>query len=169
MTVPVRHDAALEEDAALRFSRDPQTKEFLLAGSGQQHIEVVVAKLQKRKIRVPDLAMAGGFSDETHVFKVLALGAPNFKAVCMGRAGGLDQDGAVFVGVALREAVVNALRHGRGAETLDRLLRGAPLELDVLANRLHVGGPHRRSALLDDAVDHPIQKVAVMRHRHDRR
>jgi elongation factor G len=38
----------LEEDSALRFSRDPQTKEFLLAGSGQQHIEVVVAKLQKR-------------------------------------------------------------------------------------------------------------------------
>jgi glutamate synthase domain-containing protein 2 len=35
---------------------------------------------------VPDLAMAGGFSDETHVFKALALGAPNFKAVCMGRA-----------------------------------------------------------------------------------
>ena len=38
----------LEEDLALRFSRDPQTKEFLLAGSGQQHIEVVVAKLHKR-------------------------------------------------------------------------------------------------------------------------
>ena len=38
----------LEEDQALRFSRDPQTKEFLLAGSGQQHIEVVVAKLRKR-------------------------------------------------------------------------------------------------------------------------
>ena len=32
----------------MRFSRDPQTKEFLLAGSGQQHIEVVVAKLHKR-------------------------------------------------------------------------------------------------------------------------
>jgi len=38
----------IEEDPALRFSRDPQTKEFLLAGSGQQHIEVVVAKLHKR-------------------------------------------------------------------------------------------------------------------------
>src|SRR3989454_8853518 len=38
----------LEEDPALRFSRDPQTKEFLVAGSGQQHIEVVVAKLHKR-------------------------------------------------------------------------------------------------------------------------
>ncbi len=32
----------------MRFSRDPQTKEFLLAGSGQQHVEVVVAKLRKR-------------------------------------------------------------------------------------------------------------------------
>lgn len=38
----------LEEDLALRFSRDPQTKEFLLAGSGQQHVEVIVAKLHKR-------------------------------------------------------------------------------------------------------------------------
>ena len=32
----------------LRFGRDPQTKEFLLSGAGQQHIEVVVAKLRKR-------------------------------------------------------------------------------------------------------------------------
>jgi len=38
----------MEEDPALRFSRDPQTKEFLLAGNGQQHVEVIVAKLQKR-------------------------------------------------------------------------------------------------------------------------
>jgi elongation factor G len=38
----------IEEDPSLRFFRDPQTKEFLLAGSGQQHIEVVVAKLSKR-------------------------------------------------------------------------------------------------------------------------
>ncbi len=32
----------LEEDQSLRFYRDPQTKEFLLAGSGQQHVEVIV-------------------------------------------------------------------------------------------------------------------------------
>jgi elongation factor G len=38
----------LEEDPSLQFGRDPQTKEFLLSGSGQQHIEVVVAKLHKR-------------------------------------------------------------------------------------------------------------------------
>lgn len=38
----------LEEDASLRFYRDPQTKEFLLAGSGQQHVEVIVSRLRKR-------------------------------------------------------------------------------------------------------------------------
>jgi elongation factor G len=38
----------LEEDQALRFYRDPQTKEFLLAGCGQQHVEVVVSRLKKR-------------------------------------------------------------------------------------------------------------------------
>jgi elongation factor G len=38
----------LEEDQSLRFYRDPQTKEFLLAGSGQQHVEVIVSRLRKR-------------------------------------------------------------------------------------------------------------------------
>ncbi len=43
-------------------------------------------KLAKKGKRIPDLAIAGGFSLEDHVFKVLALGAPYVKAVCMGRA-----------------------------------------------------------------------------------
>ena len=38
----------LEEDQALHFSRDSQTKEFLLSGSGQLHVETVVEKLKKR-------------------------------------------------------------------------------------------------------------------------
>jgi elongation factor G len=38
----------MEEDAMLRFFRDEQTKEFLIAGTGQQHIEVIVSKLKKR-------------------------------------------------------------------------------------------------------------------------
>ena len=38
----------MEEDAMLRFFRDPQTQEFLIAGTGQQHIEVIVSKLKKR-------------------------------------------------------------------------------------------------------------------------
>jgi elongation factor G len=38
----------MEEDPMVRFFRDEQTKEFLIAGTGQQHIEVIVSKLKKR-------------------------------------------------------------------------------------------------------------------------
>jgi len=43
-------------------------------------------KLSQKGLRVPDIAMAGGFSAEDHVFKAIAMGAPYVKAVCMGRA-----------------------------------------------------------------------------------
>ena len=38
----------LEEDPSLHFDRDTQTKEFILSGSGQLHIETVVKKLENR-------------------------------------------------------------------------------------------------------------------------
>lgn len=38
----------LEEDPALKLERDPQTKEFVLSGTGQPHIEVTVGRLKKR-------------------------------------------------------------------------------------------------------------------------
>jgi elongation factor G len=38
----------MEEDLGLRFYRDPQTKDFLLAGCGQQHVEIAVSRLKKR-------------------------------------------------------------------------------------------------------------------------
>ena len=37
-----------EEDPVIRFDRDPQTKEQLVTGSGQLHVEVVVARLKRR-------------------------------------------------------------------------------------------------------------------------
>lgn len=43
-------------------------------------------KLSQKGTHIPDIAIAGGFSSEDHIFKVLALGAPYVKAVCMGRA-----------------------------------------------------------------------------------
>jgi glutamate synthase domain-containing protein 2 len=46
----------------------------------------LLEKLASQGAFIPDIAMAGGFSTEDHVFKVLALGAPHAKAVCMGRA-----------------------------------------------------------------------------------
>lgn len=46
----------------------------------------ICEKLTLKGMRVPDIAIAGGFSSEDHIFKVLAMGAPYVKAVCMGRA-----------------------------------------------------------------------------------
>ncbi len=44
------------------------------------------AKLAANGAFVPDIAIGGGFSTEDHLFKVLAMGAPHTRAVCMGRA-----------------------------------------------------------------------------------
>jgi elongation factor G len=38
----------MEEDLLVRFYRDPQTNEFLIAGAGQPHIESIVSRLRKR-------------------------------------------------------------------------------------------------------------------------
>jgi elongation factor G len=38
----------MEEDLLIRFFRDPQTNEFLIAGAGQPHIEAIVNRLKKR-------------------------------------------------------------------------------------------------------------------------
>jgi elongation factor G len=37
-----------EEDAAIKYNRDPQTKQLLLSGNGQLHVEITVSKLSKR-------------------------------------------------------------------------------------------------------------------------
>ncbi len=52
----------------------------------QSLTQEICEKLTKKGMRVPDIAIAGGFSTEDHVFKVLSMGAPYTKAVCMGRA-----------------------------------------------------------------------------------
>ncbi len=38
----------IEEDQTIRYSRDEQTKEFLLSGMGQVHIEVIVEKMKRK-------------------------------------------------------------------------------------------------------------------------
>ena len=38
----------IEEDPTISFTRDEQTKEFLISGQGQLHVEIVVSKLKKK-------------------------------------------------------------------------------------------------------------------------
>ena len=62
----------------------------------------------------------------------------------MGRAGGLESDHAVFVGVALREAVVNALRHGHNPDGAPTRI-GLHLTPDSLVITVRDRGPRLRS------------------------
>jgi glutamate synthase domain-containing protein 2 len=48
--------------------------------------ELINKLREKEGAYIPDIAIAGGFSTEDHIYKVLAMGAPHTKAVCMGRA-----------------------------------------------------------------------------------
>src|SRR5581483_9161940 len=38
----------MEEDTALRVHRDEQTKEFVISGTGQLHVEVAVERLKRK-------------------------------------------------------------------------------------------------------------------------
>ncbi|TKJ36981.1 MAG: FMN-binding glutamate synthase family protein [Planctomycetes bacterium B3_Pla] len=59
----------------------------------------LLGKLAAKGAFIPDIAIAGGFSTEDHIFKVLSMGAPYTRAVCMGR--GLMIPGMVGKNIAL--------------------------------------------------------------------
>ena len=77
-------------------------------------------KLEEKGRRVPDIAMAGGFSSEDGVFKAIAMGSPYVKAVCMGR--GLMIPGMVGknIGVWLKEGNLpnTVSKYGKSAEEI---------------------------------------------------
>jgi len=85
-------------------------------------------KLSRRGVRVPDIAMAGGFSTEDGVFKALAMGAPYVKAVCMGR--GLMIPGMVGknIGVWLKEGKLPRSVSKYGNEAKEIFVAYAELE-----------------------------------------
>jgi len=70
-------------------------------------------------------------------------------AVAMGRAGGLDNEDATFVGVALREAVENAFQHGHSPDGAPCRI-GLHLTPDSLVINVRDRGPGFDPAMVPD-------------------
>ncbi len=102
----------LEEDLSLKFHRDSQTKEFILSGSGQLHIETVVDKLKKRY----------GVEVELHPPKVPYKETITAQVEVQGRhkkqSGGRGQFGDC-------KCVFEPLERGSGFEWVDKIFGGA--------------------------------------------
>lgn len=108
----------LEEDQGLRFYRDPQTKDFLLAGSGGQHIEVIVSRLKKRynvevelrQPKIPYRETIRGFADVHGRHKKQTGGHGQFgdcriKMEPMERGGGFEYVNNIFGGAVPRQFI----------------------------------------------------------------
>ncbi len=101
----------MEEDPTLKVSRDPQTKELILSGMGQVHIEVTVEKL-KRKFKVDvELKTPKIPYKETITKKAKAQG--KYKK----QSGGRGQYGDCWI-------EIEPLPRGRGFEFVDKIVGG---------------------------------------------
>ncbi len=102
----------LEEDLQLHYERDDQTKEFHLAGSSQQHIEIVVERLKQRY----------GVEVELHLPRVPYRETFKVKVEAQGRhkkqSGGRGQFGDCKV-------IIEPLQRGADFEFIDKIFGGA--------------------------------------------
>jgi elongation factor G len=102
----------LEEDPSLHFDRDAQTKEFVLSGSGQLHIETVVDKLKNRYHVEVDLHPPKVPYKETITSSVEVQGRHKKQS------GGRGQFGDC-------KCVFEPLERGKGFEFVDKIFGGA--------------------------------------------
>jgi elongation factor G len=101
----------LEEDPTLRFQRDEETKEMILSGMGQVHLEVAIEKL-KRKFGV-EVVMKTPKVPYRETIKVAAKAQGKYKK----QSGGRGQYGDCWIGI-------EPLPRGGGYEFVDKIVGG---------------------------------------------
>ncbi|MCK9228253.1 MAG: elongation factor G [Syntrophorhabdaceae bacterium] len=102
----------IEEDQTIKYSRDEQTKEFLLSGMGQVHIEVVVERM-KRKFGVEvDL------KDPKVPYKETIKGTCKVQGKYKKQSGGKGQYGDTWL-------EMGPMPRGEGFEFVDKIVGGA--------------------------------------------
>lgn len=101
-----------EEDPTLHITRDPQTKEFILSGMGQVHIEVTVERM-KRKFGTEVLLKTPKIP-----YKETIRGTTKIQGKYKKQSGGRGQFGDTWI-------EIEPLPHGGGFEFVDKIVGGA--------------------------------------------
>jgi elongation factor G len=101
-----------EEDPTLKISRDPQTKDLLITGMGQVHLEVIVGKLKKKfgvevEIKTPRVP-----------YKETIKGTANVQGKYKRQSGGRGQYGDCWI-------EIEPLPRGKGFVFLDKIVGGS--------------------------------------------
>ncbi len=102
----------LEEDPTLKFHRDEETKEMILSGMGQVHLEVALERL-KRKFGV-EVAMKTPKIPYRETIKAAAKAQGRYKK----QSGGRGQYGDCSI-------TIEPLQRGKGFEFVDKIVGGA--------------------------------------------
>ncbi|HEX9264618.1 MAG TPA: elongation factor G [Candidatus Binatia bacterium] len=102
----------MEEDQTIEMHRDEQTRDFILSGMGQQHIEIIVEKL-KRKYGAEVILKAPKVP-----YKETIRGSASAQGRLKKQTGGRGQFGDTWL-------KVEALPPGKGFEFVDQIVGGA--------------------------------------------
>ncbi|MFQ5901187.1 MAG: elongation factor G [Thermodesulfobacteriota bacterium] len=101
----------MEEDQTLKFHRDDQTKEFILSGVGQTHLEVVVEKLKRKfgvhvELKTPKVS-----------YKETIRSSVKVQGKYKKQSGGRGQYGDTWL-------EIEPLPHGKGFEFVNKIVGG---------------------------------------------
>ena len=110
--VPQGLHRMMEEDTTIALHRDEETRDFILSGMGQQHIEIIVEKL-KRKYSAEVVLKAPKVP-----YKETIRGNASAQGKLKKQSGGRGQYGDAWL-------KVEPLPHGAGFEFVDQIVGGA--------------------------------------------
>jgi elongation factor G len=110
--VAVKLNEIIDSDVAVKVTHDPQSKEILLGGTGQVHVEVVVDRLHRAGVEVELLA------PKIPYLETIKGKAANIEGKHKKQTGGRGQFGVVYIDM-------EPLPHGGGFEFVDDIVGGA--------------------------------------------